>query len=331
MILDFRGIVDEFSLINTYFKAQALDDPLVLLGIGDDAACMQVPAGNHLVVSMDTLVSGVHFPPDGDPYDIAWRAVMVNISDLAAMAAEPKWALLALTLPDADPHWLHRFSHGLSEAFKTYGVMLVGGDTTKGSLTVTLTMQGLVPAHGMVKRAGAMPGDVIFVSDRLGAAALAYTTFFSENNGKQLLWSPAEQLAMLRHFYYPVPRVDFAEILRQYASSAIDISDGLSADLNHICTASHVGATLDADAIPIHPLLKRLELNDALQLALSGGDDYELCFTVPSVQVPEFKQAVQKNQLACYEIGVIESTLGLRQRWFDGRVWPLASKGYQHF
>lgn len=325
-----NAALNEFSLIDSYFKKFSSEDSSVFLGIGDDAAGVRIPSDHGLVVSMDTLVADIHFPMTYDPFDLAWRAVMVNISDLAAMAATPKWALLALTLPKAENQWLLRFSNGLHAALKQFNMSLIGGDTTQGPLTITLTVHGLIPHEAAIKRSGACAGDVVFVTGELGAAALAYSELFDKKKRK-LHFSTYDEQILLQKFYYPVPRVDFAPLLRLFASSAIDISDGLSADLNHICRASHVGALIDINAIPIHPIVKHYIEDSAYQLALSGGDDYELCFTVPADQLPDFYRALEEKQLTCYPIGVIESTLGLRQKLDNGRVISLTPAGYSHF
>ena len=262
--------MNEFSLIDQFFKPLSLKRGDVLLGIGDDAACLSMPSGMNLLVSTDTLVSGVHFLPQWKAYDIACKAAMANISDMAAMAAEPCWATLALTLPEMNQQWLDSFSRGLSDSLKQFNIDLIGGDTTHGPLSITLTLLGLAPQGQEVRRSGAKPGDIILVSGNLGAAALAVQLLDVHD-------IPAlDKAHLMERLIHPKPRVDLISILRANASAAIDISDGLSADLNHICVASGVGACLNKEAIPLHPLLNTYCGDKAVDLALTGGDDYAL-------------------------------------------------------
>lgn len=316
--------MDEFDLIERYFKTGMPRRSEVLLGIGDDAACLDIPKGQSLLVSTDTLVSGVHFLPEWDAYDIAYRSVLVNISDIVAMAAEPCWLTLALTLPAPDTAWLAGFAKGLREVLSTWNIALVGGDTTCGPLAITLTLMGLAPASQIVKRSGAKPKDVILVSDPLGAAALAIHTLSQEVD-------PADRAVMMQALLHPCIRRELVPFLRQYASAAIDISDGLSADLNHICQASGVGACIQEEALPLHPLLQKYAPNEAWALALGGGDDYGLCFTVPPSQQESLTKALKSAGLVCYPVGFIEETPGLRIQSKDTACKPLPVTGYTHF
>lgn len=316
-----RVTMNEFSLIHHYFQSISCPRDDVIFGIGDDAACVHVPHDMDLLVSTDTLVEGVHFLKTWDAYDIASRAVRVNVSDMAAMAATPCWITLALTLPYVDESWLKRFSLGLSETLRCYTIALVGGDTTRGPLTITITIHGLAPKGRAVRRCGAIPGDAIIVTGQLGAAALAVRLL----NDTQL--DEAAHVVLMNQLLYPTPRLDFTDFLREHATAAVDISDGLSADLNHILEASHVGACLERAAIPIHPLVKQHQGHHALDLALSGGDDYELCFTMPQSLLPR----LDRSGLTYYRVGVIESEPGLREKAPEGRIVPLVPKGYAHF
>ncbi len=317
--------MNEFSLIEQFFKPFLVKRKEVLFGIGDDAACLQIPKGQDVLVSTDTLVSGVHFLPEWDPYDIACKAAMVNISDMAAMAAEPCWATLALTLPELNQGWLEAFARGLNVSFNDYNVDLIGGDTTHGPLSITVTIMGLAPHGQAIRRGGAKPGDVILVSGQLGAAALAVKLLTHQN-------LPAkDQAELMNTLLHPKPRVDLTPILRSYASSAIDISDGLSADLNHICVASSVGACLTKEAIPIHRLLNTYCGDDAVHLALTGGDDYELCFTVSPQLLDALMNECRRANLVCYPIGVIEEKPGLRMKTSDRTCEELRPAGYSHF
>jgi thiamine-monophosphate kinase len=313
--------MSEFSLIRQYFKSIAYQREDVLLGIGDDAACLHVPNGMELLVSTDTLVEGIHFLQKWDAYDIASRAVRVNVSDMAAMAATPSWATLALTMPTADEAWLKRFSQGLANTLNYYHVALVGGDTTKGPLSITITIHGLAPSGCFIKRSGAEIGDCIVVSGYLGAAAAAVSQL------NQQTIDDVSLSILMDKLLHPEPRIDLMNCLRQYATAAIDISDGLAADLNHILEASHVGACLSLDAIPVHPLVCQYLSDRALDFALNGGDDYELCFTVP----PSALSALDIAGFDYYCIGTIESAPGLRMKTPTGEVMPLEAKGYSHF
>ncbi len=318
--------MNEFQLIQAFFKSHARARADVLCGIGDDAACLSVPVGHHLLVSCDTLVSGVHFLPTWDAYDIASKAVMVNISDMAAMGAEPAWALLALTMPALDSTWLTRFAEGLHQALSRFNVALVGGDTTRGPLCMTLTMQGFVPEGQAVMRHGAQIGDIIYVSGSLGAAAMALaslTRYELPDNDRDIL---------MQHLHCPTPRVDLSWILQTYAHAAIDVSDGLMADLQHVCDASGVGACVDLQKIPIHALVQRHDPMHALDHALYGGDDYEICFTVPPAKDAAFRQHLAQHDVPpCYAIGHMEATRGLRAKTRTGEIVPCQVKGYQHF
>jgi thiamine-monophosphate kinase len=317
--------MNEFSLIDVFFKAPALYRQDVILGIGDDAACVQVPKGQHLLVSTDTLIAGVHFVESWDPYCIACRAVMVNVSDIAAMAGKPCWLTLALSLPEFNKAWLERFSQGLHDSLKQFDIALIGGDTTRGPLSMTLTIHGLVPAGKAIQRGGAKPGDKIYLSGELGAAALAVA--FLHRDGLDA----SDKQLLLQKLQYPYPRVDLADILQEYASAAIDISDGLSGDLHHICVASGVGACVWLADIPIHSLVGKYQGRDAVKLALHGGDDYELCFTIPRYKEESFLARLAASGLSCYPIGMIEEQKGLRMVTRDNEVKNLIPRGYSHF
>lgn len=319
-----KAQMNEFSLINHYFQSISPHRPDVIFGIGDDAACLSIPQGSELLVSSDTLVADVHFCQSWDAYAIARKAVAVNVSDIAAMAGTPTWLTLALTLPDYDESWLQRFSQGLQDSLHQYDIALIGGDTTRGPLSMTLTIHGLVPKGQALRRSGAKPGDHIYVSGELGAAALAVQA--SVHGPNEL-----DMNILLKALKFPTARVDLRDYLNTYATAAIDISDGLSADLNHICVASQVGACLDAQSIPIHPLVAHYLGEAAVDFALSGGDDYELCFTVASEHETVLLSSLLKAGLTVYRIGVIQAETGLRIKGLDEVVRPLRATGYQHF
>lgn len=317
--------MNEFALINTYFKSISPRRDDVIFGIGDDAACLRIPDGMDLLVSTDTLVDGVHFLKDWDAYDIASRAVRVNVSDMAAMAAIPCWVSLALTLPQIDEPWLSRFSQGLADVLNEYHIDLIGGDTTRGPLSITLTIHGVAPKGQIVRRSGANVGDIIMVTGNLGGAAQAVALLDQHNIDE------SDRKLLMEKLLHPKPRLDLIHILREYATSAIDVSDGLSADLNHILEASQVGATLELGAIPVHPLVYQYQRENSLDFALSGGDDYELCFTVPAVHEQVCISALMQEDIDFAVVGCIESHLGIRAKLLTGDIISLHSKGYCHF
>ena len=318
--------MDEFALIGRYFQSILHERTDVVLGIGDDAACLQVPVDQQLLVSSDTLVADVHFCQSWDAYDIAFKAVMVNVSDIAAMAGTPSWITLALTLPSYDESWLQRFSQGLHDALNRFNIALVGGDTTRGPLSMTLTIHGLVPTGKALRRSGAKPGDKIYVSGEIGAAALAVSFLPAAHELDE-----ADRRVLLEKLQHPHPRMDLVPYLQTYATAAIDISDGLSADLNHLCVASHVGACLDLESIPVHPLVKKHQGDNALDFALRGGDDYELCFTVSPKHETLFLRDLEQAGLRCYFIGDIEVATGLKAKMKHGEINVLCTDGYRHF
>lgn len=316
--------MDEFTLIQQYFNVPPKRSDVVF-GIGDDAACIRVSKENDVLISTDTLVSGVHFLPEWNPYDIATKAVLVNVSDMAAMAATPCWATLALTLPEAKKTWLDAFSRGVHDTLNRYGIDLIGGDTTHGPLSMTITLLGQAPKGASVTRRGAKSGDVILVTGVLGGAGLAVSLL------KDHTVPRADKTILMDKLLHPTPATPYRALLQSYATSAIDISDGLSADLAHICHASGVGAMLQVDAIPLHPLLSLYLKDKAVDMAMTGGDDYELCFTVPAEQLDRCLDFAQQQGLACYVVGTIESVPGMRLMRSDGRLEQYEPKGYNHF
>lgn len=312
----------EFSLIARYFAPLAPQADGVVLGIGDDAALLDCPPGRTLVAATDTLVAGVHFPADTPPAAIGHRALAVNLSDLAAMGATPAWFLLALTIPAVDAHWLDGFSTGLRDLARAHHLALVGGDTTRGPLTITVTALGHVAPAAALRRAGALAGDDVYISGCLGAAA----------TGLRMWQDATPQTAVLRDtFLYPVPRLALGQALTGLAHAAIDVSDGLCADLAHILTASGVGATLDAEHLPLHPAaVSALGEQTARELALTGGDDYELCFTAPPAAAAHVLVAGREAGCAVTRIGRIDKQPGLRVQ-LHGKPVTVTQPGYQHF
>lgn len=316
--------MSEFDLIRRYFTRAT---PGALLGVGDDAALLQASDGNVLAVSTDMLVSGTHFLPDADPYLLGHKTLAVNLSDMAAMGATPRWATLSIALPGADEAWLKEFSAGFFLLAQQYGVELVGGDTTRGPLNLCVTIIGEVPAQKALRRSGAKVGDEIWVSGSLGDAALA----LAHLQGIITL-DEAAFAACVPRLHQPQPRVALGIALRGIASSAIDISDGLLADLGHILEASRVGAKVDFSLLPVSPNL-RLHLNQKLgkQCALSGGDDYELCFTAPRALHTKLLSIAAKLNLPLTPIGEIVAGRECIVHDASGNPIKLEHSGYDHF
>jgi len=314
----------EFRLIDRIRERTALTRGDVRLGIGDDAALLMVPAGQQLAVAIDTLVEGVHFPHGTPPRDIGWKALAVNLSDLAAMGATPAWALLALTLPQADAACVDGLAEGFAQLAQEHGVALVGGDTTRGPLTVTVAVHGFCAPGEALRRSGARVGDVVMVTGTLGDAAA----------GLRCLAEPDPSLygALVERLNRPTPRVSAGQALRGMATACIDLSDGLVADLGHICAASGVGADIEAAMLPrSSALLTHFSEADALDFALGGGDDYELCFTVPADRAGEVGATLSRLGCGATRIGRIVEGAGVRVLDEHGHVHEPARSGWNHF
>jgi len=318
----------EFSIIQHYFEQLTSSRDDVQLGIGDDCALLKCPDNHLLAVSIDTLVSGIHFFPDVDPQTLGHKSLAVGLSDLAAMGAKPAWFTLALTLPEIDEDWLLGFSQGLAELAKQHNIQLVGGDTTRGPLAISIQVHGFVDANKALRRSGAKPGDLIYVTGTLGDAGAGLQLQLNQWHEDNL--QAVDQSYLRQRLEKPTPRVEIGQKLLGLASSAIDISDGLLADLGHILKKSGVGARLDLVNLPISAALDKTSRKMAESLALESGDDYELCFTVP----PHYFAEMQE-QLAgmCTQIGVITEESGL---YFiddnDQRISLNKTKvGYDHF
>lgn len=319
--------MNEFELIRSYFAGQGLAREDVVVSIGDDAAVVAPPPGMQEVLTTDMLVAGRHFFADADPRSIGHKALAVNLSDIAAMGATPAWFTLDLSLPSADPQWLRAFARGLFGLADQYRTQLVGGDTVRGPLAVAIQLCGMVPAGGALRRQGAQPGDRIYITGTLGDAALA----LSHRRGALDLTEP-ERLQVIQRLEYPQPRVAAGEALRALASSCIDVSDGLYADLGHVLEASAVGAQLISEKIPLSPVYRRhSETVGGAELALSNGDDYELCFTVPPAKVPGLQRMLSRCQCDVTYVGDIEAQPGLRMRDANGRIHEPKLQGYDHF
>ena len=317
-------MIGEFDIIARYFT-RASGDADVVLGIGDDAAVLAVDG--DVAVTVDTLVAGVHFPDGTAPNLLGYRLMAVNLSDLAAMGASPRWCTLALTLPSADELWLDGFSRGLFELADRYGVSLVGGNLSRGPLSLTLQLIGNVERANLLTRAGGHVGDDIYVTGTLGDSAAGIALILERSAAPQ----GSAAAALKQRFYRPVPRVGAGLALGPLATAAIDVSDGLLADLGHICTASGGGATIDVERVPLSAeLLSLFPPQEALALALGGGDDYELCFTAPPSRAEEIEAVLEAAATPVRRIGqlVAGQTVVCRR---DGEPFTPAARGYRHF
>jgi thiamine-monophosphate kinase len=313
----------EFNLIAKYFTRAT---PSADLGVGDDAALLRVNKGYQLAISVDMLVAGTHFFHDAAPYDIGWKSLAVNISDMAAMGATPKWATLAIALPEINEPWLAEFSRGLFACADRFKVDLIGGDTTRGPLNISVQIMGEVPTGEALRRDGAKLDDDIWVSGKLGSAALG----LAHLQRKVTLESEVAEHC-LQALQTPMPRTDLGLSLRKKANSCIDISDGLLADLGHILDASNLGATVALDNIACHDFL-RARLDEAIiqQCILAGGDDYELAFTAPQSQRHAIEQLAHQLDLPLSLIGKTTEKLGIEVT-YKQQLLDISKKGFDHF
>lgn len=312
-------MLGEFDLIRRYLAPESQSSAEgVVLGPGDDAALLAPTPGQQLVVSVDTSVAGVHFPSEAPAQAVGHRALAVSLSDLAAMGATPRWCLMSLTLPDADVDWVAGFSSGFHALCQASGVSLVGGDVTHGELAIGVTVMGEAPAGEAFRRDGAKPGDLIAVTGALGGGAGGLAVWQA---GKRGLDDP-----LLARYLLPQPRLQAGQALRGHVSAAIDVSDGLLADLGHLCEASGVGATLDVSAMPLaEGLVDTLGRRAASQAALGGGDDYELLLGLPPSRLELARQCLEALELELTVIGSFTSTPGVTG------VDPEWLTGWQHF
>lgn len=318
--------LSEFALIERYFRRAGGMRADVRLGIGDDAALLECPAGCELVAAIDTLVAGVHFPPGSAPASIGHRALAVNLSDLAAMGARPAWALLSLTLPQADERWLEEFAAGFAVLARAHDVALVGGDTTSGPLCITVQIMGHVPKATALLRSGARAGDRLFVSGTPGDAAAGLAI-----EQARLSAGGEADLYLRRRFLYPTPRLALGNCLRGYATACIDVSDGLLGDVSKLARASGCGARLELEALPVsEQLIATVGEQRARELALTGGDDYELCFAVPTAHIARLRHNLPPEVWGYRCIGGLESgaDIGITR---DGNVIEFSHRGYDHF
>ena len=321
--------MNEFDVIRRYF-ARAPRDPDVLIGVGDDAAVLSI--NGRIAVTVDTLIEGVHFLPGAPPDSIGHRALGVSLSDLAAMGARPRWATLALTLADADAAWLEAFAAGFFALAERYGVTLVGGNLTRGPLAITVEATGDFPdGASPLTRFGARSGDDVYVTGTLGDAAGGLRRLAASGGSPAEACDDASPDAVLVERYLrPTPRIEAGRALAGLATAAIDLSDGLASDLGHICDASGCGAEIDVDALPRSAALEGLfGTDEALRLALSGGDDYELCFTAPPGARARVADALAACGTPVRRIGRITDGKGIA--WRRGGVEISPQSGWLHF
>lgn len=314
----------EFDLIRRYFQRPQLQTAVpMVIGPGDDGAILEVPAGQQLVVSADTLVADVHFLAAMPPQHIAQRCLAANLSDLAAMGAQPAWFTLCLTLPTPDTAFLQDFSDGLVQMAEAYQISLAGGDTTRGPLAISIQIMGLVPTNTALVRSGAQSGDDIYVSGYLGDAAEGLECLRNNINDTDYL---------AQRFFNPTPRLLLGEWLRDKATAAIDISDGLLQDLGHILTQSAAGASINLEALPISPELRaKLPKAKCEELALAGGEDFELCFTLPRFWRQDLQDFSCQHNLPITRIGSIDTSQGLNLLRAGQKVTLPTKLGWQHF
>ena len=314
----------EFDVIARHFTRPAAN---AVLGVGDDCALVDVTNGMDLAVSVDTMVSGTHFFPDVDPETLGHKALAVNLSDMAAMGAMPYWAVLALTLPAVDHGWLAAFSKGFFDLAEEHNVSLIGGDTTRGPLSLTVTIMGEVPAGAALRRSGARVGNDIWVSGNIGDAALAV----AHRHGKLVLEEPDYHEAVMR-LYEPSPRVSLGQALRGLATAAIDISDGLLADVTHICRLSGVGATVELASVPVSAIGAKHVATEAGRTAIvAGGDDYELCFTANPNSRESILDLTNMLGIPLTRIGQVKRGKGVSLLGPDGKPVKIDGRGYDHF
>ena len=319
-----KNLTPEFDLIARHFTRPARN---AVLGVGDDCALVDVANGMDLAVSTDTMVSGTHFFPDVDPETLGHKALAVNLSDMAAMGAMPYWATLALTVPEVNHEWLAKFAKGFFDLAEEFGVELIGGDTTRGPLTLTVTIMGEVPAGAALRRSGAKPGNDIWVSGNLGDAALA-----SAHRRGVLRLSEGDYMEAVMRLYEPTPRVQLGQALRGLATSAIDISDGLLADLDHICALSRMGATIEADSLPVSAIgARHIDTPEGLTAIVAGGDDYELCFTAPENARDSIEDLTDMLGVPLTRIGQVRKGKGVSLVAADGEPIKVDGGGFDNF
>jgi thiamine-monophosphate kinase len=313
----------EFAIIERFFTRQPIAHPATEIGIGDDCAVLYLQESSRIALTTDTLVSGIHFLPDVDPCRLGHKSLAVNLSDLAAMGATPRWALLSLTLPEDDANWLEGFATGFFRLAERYRVQLIGGDTTRGPLAITVQALGVFASAPPMRRFGARPGEGIYVTGHLGSAGLGLKI-----RRREFVCPDSEPVDRLE---IPEPRVGFGAVLSCFASACIDISDGLAADLGHILRHSGVGAEVHWELLPLSAAVRHyVETSGDATLPLTAGDDYELCFTMPRQHEESLRQAVSTGGVPYTWIGSIEARPGLRLSR-AGKCEDFPMRGYDHF
>ena len=317
----------EFDLISRYFSNGGYKRKDVVIGIGDDCAVTKVPDNQQLAVTTDTLVAGVHFLDDAPAKSVAYKTVAVNLSDLAAMGAEPAWISLSLSLPEVHETWLSEFVDGLYELTQYYSVQLIGGDTVKGPMAMTITAQGFIPPGSELTRSNARPGDWVYVTGSLGDAGAGLDIL----QGKLQVVDESRNTLINRH-YYPTPRVAVGTALRRIATSCIDVSDGLISDLRHILEASGCGANIHVDRLPLSRALTSAVDNDkAIEYALSAGDDYELIYTVSEEQRGSLETSLASTNVKATCIGQLTGHAGQLSLLKENQPFiPVNQRGYEH-
>ncbi|MBK4765111.1 MAG: thiamine-phosphate kinase [Pantoea sp. Brub] len=322
-------IIDEFEIINNFFNFKIKKYQKNLkLGIGDDCALIDIPKGHLLATSTDTLISNIHFFNDINPIDLAYKAVAVNLSDLAAMGAEPYWITLSITLPKIEKLWLKKFTSSFFEILNIYNMQLIGGDTNRGPLSLTLNIFGTIPKGLQITRSGAKVGDLIYVTGNLGNSAAGFNLLKNKLNiNNSMLYK-----FLINSHLRPIPRILEGKALRSIASASIDISDGLISDLHHILSHSNCGANIDLNNIPLSTYLTdNFEENQILDWALNGGEDYELCFTIPKNNKSKLDAKFNKYNFNYTCIGtILPKSYGLNF-FKNGKLVQLHNRGFNHF
>ena len=316
----------EIEFIQLIYALAPDNDSTVVLGGGDDGAVVEIPPDHQVVWTVDTMVAGTHFFPETSPASIGHKILAVNLSDLAAMGAKPKWITLALSHPDLNEHWLQAFCDGFFSLARLHGVSLIGGDTTRGPLSLTVQAAGIVKKGRYLTRSGAKPDDLIYVTGTIGDAGLALKILQSS----PVSGSPSNDL--LERLHHPTPRVAWGLALAEFAHAAIDISDGLAHDLNQVLTASGVGGTLILEKIPVSGILADyIVQSQDWSLILAAGDDYELCFTTAPQHGPVIEKLARQLAVPCTCVGQVSKKAGLHIEYQDGRPYVLSRWGYDHF
>lgn len=319
--------LEEFEIINQFFNKNEISRDDVIVGIGDDAAIVEVPENVQLVLSIDALIESVHFPRGAPPEKIGHKIAAVNLSDLAAMGAKPAWATLALTMPESDVEWLQGFCQGFFSVLKRYNMQLIGGNLSQGQLAITCQVHGFVPTHCALMRCAAKIGDLIYVTGKLGDAGLALKCL-----KQQIKLASEDEQAIFEKYYRPIPRIEVGLAIHNIAHAVIDISDGLAADLGHILEASKKGAILYTEHLPISSHLKNnLSYDECIEMALYAGDDYELCFTIPINKRDALEKKSKNFDVEVTCIGEITGDNHLQLINEKGHKEMPMKKGFRHF